>query len=131
MKQKSPLIAVALAFGLVASSNSFSAGGNDDHHKPKFGGIVAEGKAFDAEVVAKPDLITVYLSAHGKPMSAKGAKGKVTLLTGTDKLDAELVAVGDTKLEAKGKFNVAAGTKGVVVITPEGKTASSLRFTIK
>ena len=92
---------------------------------------MAEGKAFDAELVAKPDLITVYLSDHGKPMSAKGAKGIVTLLTGTDKLDVEPVAVGDTKLEAKGKFNVAAGTKAVVVITPEGKTASSLRFTIK
>ena len=131
MKPQSPLIALALAFGFVASSNTFAAGALDDHHKPKFGGIVAEGKAFDAEILANPDLITVYLSDHGKPMSAKGAKGNVTLLNGTDKLDAELVAVGDAKLEAKGKFNVAAGTKAVVVITPEGKTPSSLRFTIK
>lgn len=131
MKQKSLLIAFALAFGLVASSASFAAGGHDDHHKPKFGGIVAEGKAFDAELVAKPDLITVYLSDHGKPMSAKGAKGKITLLSGTEKVEADLTAVGDSKLEAKGKFNVSAGTKAAVVITPEGKTANSLRFTIK
>ena len=133
MKQKSPFIALAvtLALGLVAAPAVFAAGGHGDDHKPKFGGIVSEGKAFDAELVAKPDLITVYLSDHGKPMSAKGAKGKITLLSGTEKVEADLTPVGDSKLEAKGKFNVAAGTKAVVVITPEGKSASTVRFTIK
>ncbi len=131
MKQKSPLIALALAFGLATSSTAFAAGGHGDDHKPKFGGVVAEGKAFDAELVAKPDLITVYLSDHGKPMSAKGAKGKIMLLSGTEKVEADLASAGDTKLEAKGKFNVAPGTKAVVVITPEGKTASTVKFTIK
>jgi hypothetical protein len=133
LKQKSPLLALAgtLVLGLVATSTAFAAGGHGDDHKPKFGGIVSEGKAFDAELVAKPDLVTVYLSDHGKPMSAKGAKGKITLLSGTDKVEADLAPADDTKLEAKGKFNVASGTKAVVVITPEGKTASTLRFTIK
>lgn len=131
MKQKLRHIALALAFTMVTVPTAFAAGGHGDDHKPKFGGIVSEGKAFDAELVAKPDLITVYLSDHGKPMSAKGAKGKITLLSGTDKVEADLAPVGDTKLEAKGKFNVAAGTKAVVVITPEGKSASTLRFTIK
>jgi hypothetical protein len=131
MKQKSRLITLVLAFGLVAAPAAFAAGEHDDHHKPRFGGIVAEGKAFDAELIAKPELITVYVSDHGKPMSAKGAKGKITLLSGTDKSEAELVPAGDNKLEAKGKFNVTAGTKILVVITPEGKTASTLRFTIK
>ena len=91
----------------------------------------AEGKAFDPELVSKPDLIAVYLSDHSTPMLAKGAKGKVMLLTATDKLDAELVAVGDIKLEAKGWANVASGTKAVVVTTPEGKPASRFRYTIK
>ncbi len=131
MKQKSRHIALALAFTLVTAPTAFAAGGHGDDHKPKFGGIVSEGKAFDAELVAKPDLITVYLSDHGKPMSAKGAKGKITLLSGTDKVEADLAPAGDTKLEAKGKFNVATGTKAVVVITPEGKSASTVRFTIK
>jgi len=131
MKQKLRHIALALAFTMVTVPTAFAAGGHGDDHKPKFGGIVSEGKAFDAELVAEPDLITVYLSDHGKPMSAKGAKGKITLLSGTDKVEADLAPVGDTKLEAKGKFNVAAGTKAVVVITPEGKSASTLRFTIK
>jgi hypothetical protein len=133
MKQKSPLLALAgtLALGLVAASTAFAAGGHGDDHKPKFGGIVSEGKAFDAELVAQTDLITVYLSDHGKPMSTKGAKGRITLLSGTEKVEADLASAGDTKLEAKGKFNVAPGTKAVVVITPEGKSPSTLRFTIK
>ncbi len=130
MKQHSKIISLTMALGLITSPLAFAAGNHDDH-KPKFGGIVAEGKAFDAELVAKPDLITVYLRDHGKPMSAKGAKGKITLLSGTEKFDAELVAVGDTKLEAKGKFNVAPGTKAVISITPEGKAASTVRLTIK
>ena len=133
MKQKSPLLAIAgrLALGLVAASTAFAAGGHGDDHKPKFGGIVSEGQSCDAELVAKPDLITVYWSDHGTPMSAKGAKGKITLLSGTEKVEADLASAGDTKLEAKGKFYVAAGTKAVVVITSEGKSASTLRFTIK
>lgn len=131
MKQKLRLVALMVTFGLVATLAAFAAGAPDDHHKPKFGGIVAEGKAFDAELVAKPDLITVYVSDHGKAMSTKGARGKITLLSGTDKSETDLLPAGDNKLEAKGKFNVAAGTKALVVITPEGKTASTLRFTIK
>lgn len=131
MKQKSPLIALAVAFSLVASSTAFAVGGHGDDHKPKFGGIVSESKAFDVELVAKPDLITVYLSDHGKPMSAKGAKGKVTLLSGTDKAEADLAPAGDNKMQAKGNFNVAAGTKALVTITAEGKPLSSLRFTLK
>jgi len=131
MKQTLRLTTLVLAFGLVAAPAAFAAGEHDDHHQPKFCGIVAEGKAFHAELVAKPDLITVYVSDHGKPMSSIGAKGKITLLSGTDKSEIDLVPAGDNKLEAKGKFNVAPGTKTLLVITPEGKTAGTVRFTIK
>jgi hypothetical protein len=130
MKKVSALIALTtLALGLVTAPAAFAAGNHD--HAPKFGGIVAEGKAFDAELVAKPDLITVHVSDHGKPMMTKGAKGKITMLTGADKTEVELTPAGDSRMEAKGKFNVSAGTKAVVVITPEGKSASTVRFTIR
>ena len=130
MKKVSALIALTtLALGLATTPVTFAAGSHD--HSPKFGGIVAEGKAFDAELVAKTDLITVHVSDHGKPMATKGAKGKITMLTGADKTEVELTPAGDSRMEAKGKFNVSAGTKAVVVITPEGKSASTVRFTIK
>lgn len=131
MKHKSPLITLVVAFSLVATSTAFAAGGHGEDHKPKFGGIVSEGKTFDVELVAKPDLITIYLSDHGKPMSVKGANGKITLLSGSEKVEADLTPAGDTQMSAKGKFPVASGTKVVVMITPQGKSASKLMFTLK
>ncbi len=129
MKHISTLASVALAIGFGVSSPSFAGGEHD--HKPKHGGVLAEGKAFDAELVAKPDLIVLHVSDHGKPMTSKGMKAKLTMLNGSEKSEAELQSAGDNKLEAKGKFTVAKGTKIVAVVTPEGKSASTFRFEIK
>ena len=130
MTKISALIALTTFSVGIATAPVTGAAGTHDH-SPKFGGIIAQGKAFDAELVAKPDLITVHVSDHGKPMATKGAKGKITMLTGTDKTEVELIPAGDSRMEAKGKFNVSAGTKAVVEITPEGKKPSTLRFAIK
>ena len=130
MKHNIKLIALAtLALGLATTPVTFAAGSHD--HAPKFGGIVAEGKAFDAELVATPALMTVHVTDHGKPMATKGAAGKIRMLTGTDKTEAELIPAGDSRMEARGKFNVSAGTKVVVEITSAGKKPSTLRFVIK
>jgi len=130
MKHQAHLIALAAAaLGLVATSTTLAAGSHD--HSPKFGGIVADGKAFDAELVAKPDVITVHVSDHGKPAKTTNAKGKITLLTGSDKSVFELMPAGDSRMEAKGKFNVSSGTKAVVEITLDGKKPSTVRFAIK
>ncbi|MBL8308805.1 MAG: hypothetical protein JNL19_00140 [Burkholderiales bacterium] len=129
MKASSLTRSLVCALCLVAAPLAF-AGGADDH-KPKHGGIVSIGKAFDAELVAKADLITVYVNDHGKPMTSKGMKAKITMLNGTEKNDAELQPAGDNRLEAKGKFSVARGTKFVAVITPEGKSAATFRFELK
>ena len=119
----------ALSLGLVAAPAAAAAGSHD--HSPKHGGIVTAGKAFDAELVATPDSITVHVSDHGKPLSTKGAKGKITLLSGAEKSEVELIPAGDNRMEAKGKFNVSKGTKAVVNIEPQGKRPGMLRFEIK
>lgn len=106
------------------------AGGNADDHKPLFGGLVVEGKQADFELVAKPEVIQLYLRDHGKAMSAAKASAKVTLLSGSDKQEVTLVPAGD-KLEAKGSFKVAAGTKVVAVVTNDGKSLGAARFTLK
>jgi hypothetical protein len=130
MKNKLMLLAAAAAsLGLLSTQATFAAGSHD--HSPKFGGIVAAGKAFDAELVAKPDLITVYLGDHGKPLASKGAKAKLTMLTGDEKSEVALEPAGESKLEAKGKFNVSKGTKAVLEVTLEGKKPSTVRFEIK
>ena len=101
-----------------------------EDHAPKFGGVVVETKAGDMELVAKPELIVIHVSDHGKPMKLTSATGKVTVFNGSDKTDAPLALVGD-KLEAKGTFKVGAGTKVLAEVALNGKPAVSARITVK
>ena len=118
-------VALLMAF---AASATLAGSGHD--LKPKFGGVVVETKVGDMEIVAKPDSIQIYITDHGKAMKLDGAKAKVTLLNGTEKSEADLTVAGD-KLEAKGAFKVAKGTKGIALVTLAGKPATSARFEVK
>jgi hypothetical protein len=123
MKAMLPLlIAAALALGSPVQAA--------DDHKPQHGGVVVDTKAGDLELVAKPDLITIHVSDHGKPMKLTSASGKVTVFNGNEKTEAPLVLAGD-KLEAKGSFKVAAGTKVLAEVSVNGKPAVAARFTLK
>jgi hypothetical protein len=120
---------LVLAASIALTSWGALAGG-DHGHDPKYGGIVVETKAADLEIVAKPDLIQIYVSDHGKAAKLDGAKAKVTLLNGTEKSEVHLLPAGD-KLEAKGVFKVAKGTKGIAVVTLAGTPATTARFEVK
>ncbi|MBA3591042.1 hypothetical protein [Methylibium sp.] len=102
----------------------------DDAHAPKHGGVIVEAKGVDLELVAKPDLIQIYPTDHGKPMKITSGSAKLTLLTGSDKSEVPLALVGD-KLEAKGSFKMAKGTKAVAVVTLNGKPPVTARFELK
>lgn len=117
---------ITIAAAIALSGSAFAAG----DHGPKHGGIFVETKALDFEVVARPDLIQVYVADHGKTVKLDGAKGKVTLLNGSEKTEVELAPAGD-KLEAKGGFKVAKGTKGIASVTLAGKSAATARFEVK
>jgi hypothetical protein len=119
-------LAVAL---LVASTIILPAFAAEDH-APKHGGVVVETKAGDLELVAKPELIVIHVSDHGKPMKLTSGSGKVTVFNGNDKTEAPLALVGD-KLEAKGSFKVGAGTKVLTEVSLNGKPTVSARFTLK
>lgn len=116
---------IVTALSLVAAGAAFAGG----DHTPLHGGIFASGKAMDYELVAKPDVVQLYLRDHGKPMVVDKATAKLTLLVGTDKQEVELKPAGD-KLEAKGSFKVPAGTKVVAVVSLAGKS-STARFVLK
>ena len=116
------------AIALTLSGTAFAAGGHN--HSPKHGGVVAEAKDMDYELVAKPAAIQLHLRDHGKPADVSKASAKLTLLTGTEKQEVELKPAGD-KLEATGSFKVGPGTKAVAVVTVGGKPAGTVRFTIK
>lgn len=114
------LAASAIALPAIAAEN----------HAPKHGGIVLETKAGDLELVAKSDSMLIHVSDHGKPMKLTSGGGKVTVLNGNDKTEAPLALVGD-KLETKGNFKVAAGTKVLAEVTLNGKPDVAARFTLK
>lgn len=101
-----------------------------DHHAAQHGGVFVEGKEADYELVAKPDVIQLYVNDHGKAKDVSKASAKVTLLSGSEKQEVELKPAGSF-LEAKGSFKVGAGTKAVAVVTDAGKTLGTARFTLK
>jgi len=124
--------ALIATFAVALAGSAFGAGDKHDHaheHKPLHGGVVVEVKDMDYELVAKANVIQLYLRDHGKPADVSKATAKVMLLTGTEKQEVELKPAGD-KLEATGSFKVGPGTKAVAVVTVGGKPATA-RFTVK
>lgn len=115
---------------LLAVAFATPALGAGEEHKPRFGGVVVETKAGDMEIVAKAELIQVYVSDHGKPMKLASGTGKVSVFNGSDTKEAQLTLVGE-KLEAKGPFKVGPGTKVLVEASVNGKPAVSARITVK
>lgn len=114
---------------LMAPTLPAHAHGEAHSHAPQHGGVVVEVKDMDFELVAKPDVLQLYLRDHGKPADVSKASAKITLLNGTEKQEATLAPAGD-RLEAKGSFRVAAGTKALAQVTVGGKVLSA-RFQVK
>lgn len=130
MKLQTLCIAAALAL----AGPAFAAEDKHEHaheHKSLHGGIVVEAGHIDFELVAKGEVITLHLRDHGKPVAAKGASGKLTLLNGATKSEAALAPAGDSSLEARGAFKLGAGTKIVATVQLPSKQPINVRFALK
>lgn len=124
---KKLLIASAL---LALAGTGFAAETHGHDAAPLHGGVMAEAAHLELELVAKADVVSLYVRDHGKPVSLQGASAKLTLLSGTEKSEVQLVPAGD-KLEAKGSFKVGAGTKAIATVTLAGKKPANVRFALK
>jgi hypothetical protein len=124
-----PLIAVLtlISAGVAHAADEHNHG---HEHKPLHGGFVTEVKDIDFELVAKPDVLQLYVRDHGKPVDVSKATAKVVLLAGAEKQEVELAPAAD-KLESKGSYKVGAGTKAVAVVKLSGKPAATARFVLK
>ncbi|MFN0164189.1 MAG: hypothetical protein ACKVQQ_23375 [Burkholderiales bacterium] len=117
---------VLLALGAVAL-NQARAHGNA---KPRHGGTVQVANHLVFELVAEADGATIYLVEHDQPLAAKGITGKLTVLQGSNKTEAEIKEAGDNKLRATG-VKIAKGDKIVAVLkNVKGKT-TTVRFTVR
>lgn len=124
-----PLATLLAAVAILSAPATFAGAGHD--LTPKHGGAVVEVKEVVYELVATPEALSLYLDDHGQKIDTTGATAKVTLLNGAEKSEANLAPAGDNKLEAKGAFKVASGTKAVAVVTLAGKAPATARFAIK
>ncbi len=95
----------------------------------RHGGVVANASDLSFELVSSADGAVIYVEDHGKPMAPTGLKGKLTVLNGAEKSEADLVVAGD-KLEAKG-VKLAKGAKVVAALVTPGAKAITVRFTVK
>ena len=121
---------VLIALAVSISGTAFAADDHGHEAKPMHGGVTAQAKDVDYELVAKADKLQLFMRDHGKPFDVSGMTAKATLLAGSDKQEVQLQPV-DGKLEAAGNFKVAPGTKAVVAVSKVGKAVASVRFTLK
>jgi hypothetical protein len=84
----------------------------------------------DYELVAQPDTLTLHLRDHGKPAKWRAPAPSSPCSTAA-KNRGHPGPAGDGKLEAKGSFKVAPGTKVVALVTLPGKKAANVRFAVK
>ena len=110
----------ALAFNVVMAH-----GGAQARH----GGVAVMASDLGFELVITPAGAAIYVEDHGKPMAPTGLKGKLTVLNGAEKSEAELVVAGD-RLEAKG-VKMAKGAKVVAALVTPAAKAITVRFTVK
>jgi hypothetical protein len=119
------LTVLVLGLQLLSLDAALAHGGAAARH----GGVVAVAGDLGFELVATPDGVAIYVDDHGKPMTPAGLKGKLTVLNGAEKSEADLVVAGD-KLEAKG-LKLAKGAKVVAALTTPAAKAITVRFTVK
>jgi hypothetical protein len=120
------LITVSLVAALLAAGPALAHG----DAKPQHGGVVASGGDLSFELTSEASGVAVYVVDHGKPADASKMGGKLTVLNGTQKSEAELKPAGANKLVATG-VKLDKGAKAVAAIqTAAGKSVTA-RFTVK
>ena len=126
MKMKHLLSVAGLALSCL-SMNPAQAHGDA---KPMHAGIVQMVNDLSFELVAQADGATIYLMDHGKPMAAKGITGKLTVLQGSNKTEADIKEAGDNTLRILG-VKLGKGDKLVASLSNVSGKSMTVRFTIK
>jgi hypothetical protein len=119
-----------LLFSLLTAAACILPASAHEAGKPKHGGVVQSASDLAFELVGQPEGAVLYVEDHGKPLSTQGMGGKLTVLNGKDKTEADLHPAGDNRLEAKG-VRLGAGAKAVAAVTTPSRKAVTVRFAVK
>ena len=124
MKHLIPVACLALSF---LSVNPALAHGDV---KPQYGGIVHKVNDVSFELVAQADGAIIYLMDHGKPVPSKGITGKLTVLQGSNKVEADIKEAGENTLRVLG-VKLGKGDKLVAALSNVSGKNMTVRFQIK
>lgn len=119
-------IALSLFVGLTALAFNAQAHGTA---KAQHGGVVQMAGDLSFELVAQGDGAALYVVDHDKPADVSKFGGKLTVLNGTEKREADLKPAGGNKLEAAAKLGK--GAKAVATVTVPGGKTLTVRFAVK
>lgn len=114
---------------LTLGVTTFQAAHAHGDAEPKHGGVVQIASDLAFELVAQPEGAFLYIEDHGKAVPAAGLGGKLIVLNGASKAEAELKPAGD-KLEAKG-VKVSSGSKVIGAVNTADHKTVTVRFSVK
>jgi hypothetical protein len=98
--------------------------------EPQHGGVVETANDLSFELVTSSEGAVIHVLDHDAPYATDGMSGKLTVLTGAEKSEADVVAAGENRLEAKG-VQIASGAKVVAALTTADQKTITLRFIAK
>ncbi len=127
MENEMKKLAIVLSAAMAALSFNALAHGDA---KPMHGGIVQVASDIQYELVPQDSGALLFIVDHGKPADASKMSGKLTVLNGTQKSEAELKPAGGSKLEAAG-IKVLPGAKVVASVKGAEGQSATVRFSVK
>ena len=120
-------ILIAAALGLSAVAFTAAAHGPA---KAAHGGVVQSANDVSFELVAQANGASIYVIDHHSRPDVSKMTGKLTVLSGTEKSDAELKPVAADRLEATG-VKLVPGSKVVATLSSPGSKTTTVRFTVR
>lgn len=101
-------------------------------HKAQHGGIVKESKDYVFELVAKSEVISLYIYDHqNKPLATTGASGEIQLTTGKEQTLIKLAPSSANALQATGQFKIEKGSKAQVKVLVGSAIIGNIRYILK
>jgi hypothetical protein len=100
-------------------------------HGPRYGGVAREVGEVTYELVVKPDVMTLYVSDHGKPVPIRDATAEATVYAGNDRTTVKLLPTAENTLAAKGTFKSGVGMRVAVNVIRPGQKELRLTFNLK
>lgn len=98
--------------------------------RPLHGGIVQQVQDLDFELVPQADGAILYLRDHEQPLASAGVRGRLSVLNGSYRAEAELQPAGENRLRVSG-VKLDKGARAVATLSGvQGKTLT-VRFVVK